>query len=134
MIWHVTRHAYIADELGDRIRALRQARGWTQANLAERVGCSRRAIVYYERDGKYPPAPILAAMAGAFGLDINTFMAPEEPTKRRTRDDPDLLADADDRRLWKKFRQLRQLNERDQQAIFRMISSMAGTKSADNDA
>jgi len=28
----------------------------------------------------------------------------------------------------------RQLNERDQQAIFRMISSMAGTKSADNDA
>ena len=123
MIWLVTRHAYIADELGVRIRALRQARGWTQTDLAQRVGCSRRAIVYYERDGKYPPAPILAAMAGSFGLDINSFMSPDTPVRRNGRDEPDLLSDADDRRLWKKFQQLKQLNERDQSTIFRMLTA-----------
>ncbi len=128
MIWTVTRHAYIASEVGDRIRRLRQTRGWTQSQFAERIGCSRRAVLYYERDGKYPPAPILAAMAGAFDLDITALIAPDEPASRRSRDEPDLLSDPDDRRLWKKFRQLKQLNDRDQQAVFRMITAMVDAK------
>ena len=124
MLWDVTRHAYIADGLGDRIRRLRQERGWTQTDLAERAGCSRRAIVYYERDGKFPPAPVLAAMAGAFGLDINSFMAPEEPAKKAALDEPDLLTDSEDRRLWKKFRQLKTLPERDKQTVLRTLNAL----------
>jgi len=124
----VTRHAYIADELGDRIRRLRKERGWTQAEFAERIGCSRRAVVYYERDGKYPPAPVLAAMAGAFQINIETLMDPEAPKIRRRRDDPDLLNDPDDRRLWRRFQQLKSLPERDQRAILRMLDAMAGNQ------
>ena len=112
------------DGLGDRIRRLRQERGWTQTDLAERAGCSRGAIVYYERDGKFPPAPVLAAMAGAFGLDINSFMAPEEPAKKAALDDPDLLTDSEDRRLWKKFRQLKTLPERDKQTVLRTLNAL----------
>lgn len=125
IIWGMTRHAYIANGLGDRIRRLRKERGWTQTDLAERVGCSRRAVVYYERDGKYPPAPILAAMAGAFGLDINAFMAPDEPARKARSDDPNLLEDPDDRRLWRKFKVLRSLPEKDQTAVIRMLDSIA---------
>lgn len=121
----MTRHAYIADGLGERIKNLRKERGWTQTDLAQRVGCSRRAIVYYERDGKYPPAPIVAAMAGAFGLDTDALMAPEEPKRRAKDDDPDLLNNPDDRRLWRRFRVLRALPERDQQALFRLLDTMA---------
>ena len=121
----MTRHAYIADKLGDRIKTLRKERGWTQTDLAERAGCSRRAIVYYERDGKYPPAPVLAAMAGAFGLDINTFMDPEEPKRMGKTNDPDLLNNPDDRRLWRRFSILRTLPDRDQQAVFRLLDSIA---------
>jgi len=121
----MTRNAYIATGLGERIRRLRKERGWTQTDLAERAGCSRRAIVYYERDGKYPPAPILAAMAGAFGLDINAFMSPDEPQRRAKSDDPDLFNDPDDRRLWRKFRVLRTLPERDQVAVLRMLDSIS---------
>jgi HTH-type transcriptional regulator/antitoxin HipB len=130
MLWSMTRRAYIADGLGERIRRLRQERGWTQTDLAERAGCSRRAIVYYERDGKYPPAPVLAAMAGAFGLDINTFMAPEEPGQKAAKGAPDLLTDPEDRRLWKKFRQLRELSERDQASVLRMLNALSGAKTA----
>jgi len=128
MMIAVTRHAYIADELGDRIRRLRKERGWTQAEFAERIGCSRRAVVYYERDGKYPPAPVLAAMAGAFQINIETLMDPEAPKIRRRRDDPDLLNDPDDRRLWRRFQQLKSLPERDQRAILRMLDAMAGNQ------
>jgi len=125
MLRRITRHAYIADSLGDRIRRLRQERGWTQTALAERVGCTKRAIIYYEKDGKYPPAPTLAAMAGAFGLTIEALMSPEEPLLHSHKDEPNLLADPDDRRLWRKLKVLKSLPERDQQAILRMLDAMA---------
>ena len=125
MLASMTRHAYIADSLGERIRRLRQERGWTQTVLADRVGCTKRAIIYYEKDGKYPPAPILAAMAGAFGMTLEKLMAPDEPLLRSEKDEPNLLGDPDDRRLWKKMKILKSLPERDQQAIIRMLDTMA---------
>jgi transcriptional regulator with XRE-family HTH domain len=130
----VTRHAYIADELGERIRRLRKERGWTQAKFAERIGCSRRAVVYYERDGKYPPAPVLAAMAGAFQINIEALMDPEEPKIKQRRDDPNLLEDQDDRRLWRRFQQLKALPERDQRAILRMLDTMTAVQAKENEA
>jgi transcriptional regulator with XRE-family HTH domain len=121
------RRAYIATEIGDRIRRLRKERGWTQKELAERIGCSQRAIVYYERDGKYPPAPVLAAMAGAFGISLDTIMAPDEPARKAGRDEPDLLNNPEDRRLWRKLQLIKTLPERDRAAVVRLINSLAGT-------
>ena len=128
MLFTMPRKAYIADGVGDRIRRLRRERGWTQTQLAERVGCSKRSVVYYEREGKYPPAPILAAMAGAFNIEIETLMGPEEPRPKLKRDEPDLLGDPEDRRLWKKIKILKQLPERDQSAVIRMIIGLAAAK------
>ena len=122
------RKAYIATEIADRIRRLRLERGWTQSELAERVGCSQRAIVYYERSAKYPPAPVLAAMAGAFGLTLDAMVAPEEPVRKISRNEPDLLNDPDDRRLWKKLQQIKTLPERDQAAVLRMINGLTVAK------
>ena len=34
----------MADELANRVRAAREAKGWTQAELAERIGVSRKTI------------------------------------------------------------------------------------------
>jgi len=126
----MTRRAYIADGVGDRIRRLRQERGWTQTNLAEKVGCTKRAIIYYERDGRYPPAPILAAMASVFRLSVEALLAPDEPVHRASHDEPDLLNNPDDRRLWKKFRELRHLNQRDQSMVFRLIATVSEGKSS----
>lgn len=123
MLLGMTRRAYIANGIGDRIRRLRKERGWTQTDLAERVGSTKRSIVYYEGDAKYPPAPILAAMAGAFGVSMEALMAPEEPERKPAKDEPDLLNDADDRRLWKRFQMVKQLPENDKRAIIRMLDN-----------
>jgi len=122
----MTRRAYIADGIGERIKRLRLERGWTQTELADRVGTTKRSIIHYETHGKYPPAPILAAMAGAFNLTMEALMAPEEPKRRLKRDEPNLLDNPDDRRLWRRFRQFKQLPERDQRAILRMLDAMSG--------
>ena len=124
MLMAMTRRAYIADGIGDRIRRLRKERGWTQTALAERVGSTKRSIVYYESDAKYPPAPVLAAIAGAFNMTIDALMHPDEPVCRLKRDEPDLLNNPEDRRLWRRLQQIKALPERDKRAVLRMLDTM----------
>ena len=123
------RHIYLAKDLGPRLRRLRLERGWTQGDLAKLVGCSQRAIVYYETTAKCPPAPIIAKFAGAFDLSMEILMGQDEIPTRRAQHDPNLLEDAEDRRLWKKFRQIRELSERDQAHLIKTLSMLLESKS-----
>ena len=55
----------------NRIKVLRAERNWTQADLAERVGISRQAIISIEKY-KYTPSLELAfRIAETFGVSIN---------------------------------------------------------------
>ena len=118
------RHVYLLPDLGPRIRRLRLERGWTQDELAKLVECSQRAIVYYETTAKCPPAPIVAKMAAAFDLDVETMMGSEEISTKRQQHDPHLLDDPEDRRLWKRFREIRDLSERDQAYLFKTLNML----------
>jgi transcriptional regulator with XRE-family HTH domain len=59
---------------GSRLAALRQERGWTQANLAERLGVTVKMVTYYEREAANPTANTLAKIAAAFGIEPATLM------------------------------------------------------------
>lgn len=124
------RHVYLADDLGPRIRRLRTERGWTQDEVAKLVECSQRAIVYYETTAKCPPAPILAKLAAAFDISMEALMGRDEIPTRRIQHDPNLLEDAEDRKLWKKFRQIQELSERDQAYLFKTLGMLIDAKSS----
>jgi putative transcriptional regulator len=49
----------VADGLQNNIRAAREARGWTQADLAERIGVTRKTINTVE-NGVFVPSTIVA--------------------------------------------------------------------------
>ena len=54
----------------NRIRVLRAERGWSQAELAERVEVSRNSINAVE-NGKFDPSlPLAFRIAHAFGLTV----------------------------------------------------------------
>jgi len=54
----------------NRLRDLRAARGWTQADLAERLDVSRQTVISLER-GRYDPSlPLALAIARLFGCAI----------------------------------------------------------------
>jgi putative transcriptional regulator len=58
------------DEMKNRIRVLRAEKGWTQADLAEKVGVSRNSINAVE-NGKFDPSlPLAFRIADAFALKI----------------------------------------------------------------
>ncbi|MBP8098460.1 MAG: helix-turn-helix transcriptional regulator [Arenimonas sp.] len=55
------------------IKDLRAERGWTQADLAERLEVSRQTINALET-GRYDPSlPLAFALAGLFGKPIETI-------------------------------------------------------------
>ena len=61
----------------NRLRVLRAEKGWSQANLAEKLGVSRQAVNAVET-GKHDPSLTLAfALAETFGLRIEEIFDPK---------------------------------------------------------
>lgn len=61
----------------NRLRVLRAERGWSQGELAERLGVSRQTINAIET-GKYDPSlPLAFGIARVFALSIETIFTPE---------------------------------------------------------
>lgn len=61
----------------NRLRVLRAERGWSQAELAERLGVSRQTVNAIET-GRYDPSlPLAFAVARVFALAIEAIFEPE---------------------------------------------------------
>ena len=118
------------DDFGPRLRRIRLEHGWTMAELAKRADTTERAILYYELEGKYPPALALADLAAVFSVSIEALLGRDDiPTPKHRAQGLNLLEDAEDRRLWKKFRQIRALSERDQAHLFKTLTMLIESKS-----
>jgi transcriptional regulator with XRE-family HTH domain len=103
---------------GPRLAELRKARGLTQVQLAEAAGTTQRAISYYENDTGFPPASALIDLARALKVSTDELLGIKPLKVERIDSDPEV------RRLWKRFRQITGLPERDQRAVIRLISSL----------
>jgi putative transcriptional regulator len=65
----------------NKIKVMRAERDWTQADLAERVGISRQAVISIEKY-KYAPSLELAfQIAKAFSVDLTTVFNLEEESE-----------------------------------------------------
>jgi len=63
----------LAEALGNRLRDAREAAGWTQAELAERIGVSRKTVNTVE-NGVFVPSTVVALkLAGALGWPVETL-------------------------------------------------------------
>ncbi len=61
----------------NRIKVLRAEHNWTQAELADKVGISRQAVISIEKY-KYTPSLELAfKIAQAFGVSIDKVFIPD---------------------------------------------------------
>jgi len=62
----------------NRLRDLRTARGWSQAELGTRVGVSRQAIIAIEMGRFDPSLPLAFKLARLFGLRIEDIFESDE--------------------------------------------------------
>lgn len=70
--------AAIAYELGRTVRALREKRGWSQAQLAADAGMTQSAVARFEAGGTVPSLPVLDRLAGALDAELIVRVTPRE--------------------------------------------------------
>lgn len=93
-------------EIGDRLAGLRKAHGYSQEELADKIGVSRQAVSKWERTESSPDTDNLIALANLYGVsldelvginaDVDTSYASEKKTDDEEFGDLDDLEDLED--------------------------------------
>jgi len=68
--------------LGARIAALRRQAGFSQAELAQRLGISASAVGMYEQGRREPAADLLVALADIFGVSVDYLLTGRPGTEQ----------------------------------------------------
>jgi ribosome-binding protein aMBF1 (putative translation factor) len=68
--------AQLAFELGATVRRLRDAKGWSQTQLARSAGMTQSAVARFEAGGSIPTLPVLQRLARALDADLVVQVAP----------------------------------------------------------
>jgi transcriptional regulator with XRE-family HTH domain len=69
------------DWFGPRLRELREERGLTQAQLAEKAGMTKDGLAFLERSERAPAWATALSLAAALGVDCTAFTTP--PAERQ---------------------------------------------------
>jgi transcriptional regulator with XRE-family HTH domain len=71
--------------VGQNVKRLRIAAGFSQADLAERMGVDRAYVSGLELGQRNPTVVTLWHIAKALGVKIRSFFEEEKPPRRRSR-------------------------------------------------
>jgi transcriptional regulator with XRE-family HTH domain len=99
---------------GARLAALRKAAGFTQAELAEAIGMSRRMVAYYEVESDHPPTTLLPAIAEALNVSADELLG-TVPVRK--------AAKAKDSRLQRRLAQIEKLEAGERRQILQLIDA-----------
>ncbi len=112
---------------GERLRRLRERRGWTQEKLADELGCEQRVISRYERGLSLPQAAMLVGLASAFDVSIGKLLLGQEDDERAR-----AAAGIRDRELLDRFRELETLGPDDRRVVIRVIDAFLAEHACDH--
>jgi len=101
---------------GARLARLRKAAGFTQTQLAEELGISRRRIAYCEAESSHPPAALLQDLARVLNTSVDALLG-SEPPKQKTR------SKSLSPRLERRLRQIENLSPKPKQQLLSIIDS-----------
>jgi transcriptional regulator with XRE-family HTH domain len=98
---------------GKRLAELRKAAAFTQQELAQELGVSRRVIAYYEGETQHPPTTILPRLARALGVSADELL--NGNGRRETPRNPIGV------RLQRKLRQLERLGVKERRQAMQLL-------------
>jgi transcriptional regulator with XRE-family HTH domain len=101
--------------LGHTIKNLRKQRGWTQIDLAEKLGCTQGIITAYENGLKKPSVDKIASLAKVLGVTTDELIGQTEIKTASVSKNP---------KLWRKFEQVQKLPQQDKRMVFKMIDGL----------
>jgi transcriptional regulator with XRE-family HTH domain len=99
---------------GARLTALRKAAGFTQQELADEVGVSRRMLAYYEVQSDHPPTTLLPAIAAALKISTDALLG-LAPARR--------VAKPRNSRLERRIQEIDKLDVRKKRQIMQLLDT-----------
>jgi len=99
---------------GKRLAQLRKEAGYTQKELAEEIGATRRVIAYYETESEHPPANLLVDLAKILSVTTDELLG-VKPVSRK--------AIKADNRLQRRFQQIEKLPAKDRRQLVQVIDT-----------
>jgi len=99
---------------GARLTELRKSAGFTQQELADEVGVSRRMIAYYEVQSDHPPTTLLPAIAAALKISTDELLG-VAPARR--------LAKPGNTRLERRIQEIEKLDVKKKRQIMQLLDT-----------
>lgn len=108
-----------AETFGERLRRIRESRGYSQEQFGRAIDVSQRMVAYYERHAEKAPAHHLLRMAETLHVSVDELVGnrPAQSDGRR------------DSRLWSKLRLVETLPPDDRRQITRLIETLVEKES-----
>jgi transcriptional regulator with XRE-family HTH domain len=112
--WRVAKQKNNQDQsFGARLSRLRKEAGYTQQELAQEIGVSRRMIAYYEGETERPPTTLLPALAEALGVTTDALLGVAALKK----------ATKPDRRLQRRMQHIERMNPREKRQVLQLLDA-----------
>lgn len=103
-------------KISEKIKKLRAEKGWSQAQLANKLGVHPQHISRYETGGSSPSAEALAKMAEVFGVSVDYLLDEDSENTGTHR--------IKDKQLQRYFEEVDKLAEEDKNLIKGVIDSV----------
>lgn len=108
---------YVNEKLtgfGQRLAQLRKNAGYTQKELADEVGVTRRMIAYYESESEHLPASLLVELAQALNVTTDELLGVRQVKKKKP---------SQDTRLQRRFQQIEKMPARERRQLMQLIDT-----------
>jgi transcriptional regulator with XRE-family HTH domain len=107
-----------AESFGERLRRLREGRGFTQRELAEAAETSQRMIAYYETHSGTPAGPVLLRLARALRISPDELIGLKAEERGAEPSSPQNL------RLWRKLKRVEKLPADQRRTVVQLIDAL----------
>ncbi len=98
---------------GKRLAQLRKEAGFTQQELADEIGVSRRVIGYYESESQHPPANLLVDLTNALNVSADELLG-LKPAKK---------VKIPDSRLLRRMQQIEKMSAASKRQIMQVLDT-----------
>lgn len=115
---NLSKTAYMATQkitLANRIQELRKQKGWSQTELASKIGVSYTQMSRYEIKGVQPPANTLKKMADVFDTTVDFLISGDKDEK--------VKASLKDAELLQQFKAVEQFSDDDKTVVKKLIDA-----------
>ena len=99
--------------IGNKILSLRKERGWSQHQLAEKMGTSGPIIGRYERNEMMPSVEVAKKLADTFGITLDYLV-----------DDTGRIMDIKDKAMLERLKEIEELEQEEKKTVVHVIDSL----------